>query len=228
MGATAEFARNHAEALSYYNRVLEADPTVSAAWAGRGRAAGWLSTLADLRIVDALVAFGHAIATADDAAKARVAEQAVADLTTLVEALYALARRHFETHGDPDGARLIYVSTATRLSDALAEVAGWAPGYRPALDATVMIARDVLDAGVDAALAATLRERMERAAAAIRARDPDYRAPALAARTLLEQEADAAAIARLKAKEASDFQLTMVAFLFIAAIVAGLVSAGTL
>jgi hypothetical protein len=45
MAKTAELGSNNAEALGYYNRALEIDPTIVDAWIGKGKAASWQSTL---------------------------------------------------------------------------------------------------------------------------------------------------------------------------------------
>ena len=43
LARTADVAGNDAEAETYYNRVLELDPTISEAWIGKGKSAGWQS-----------------------------------------------------------------------------------------------------------------------------------------------------------------------------------------
>ena len=50
MAKTAAMGGNNQEALSYFNRVLEIDPTVSEAWMGKGAAAAWQSNLVNIRL----------------------------------------------------------------------------------------------------------------------------------------------------------------------------------
>ena len=68
----AKAAGNHAEATNYFTKVLEVDPRHAAAWLGKGIAAGWQSTLADLRLGEMCSAITKAIELATDNAKETV------------------------------------------------------------------------------------------------------------------------------------------------------------
>lgn len=183
MAGTAEKAQNHEEAISYFNRVLEADPTYSEAWLGKGRSAGWLSSLANLRVSETLVAFGHAIATAGELDKALVAARAHDDLLALSSALYGMASRHRIEHAGMVSAQSTYVHVTSLLIDTLHDSASWKPGDRRAADQMVLMTRELLNIGVNPELATILRARMETANQTIEAMDSEYVRPALADRT---------------------------------------------
>lgn len=182
MAGTAERAGNFEEAVSYYNRALEADPQNSAAWLGKGRAAGWLSTRARLRVSETIVAFGHAIATATDSDKQVVADRAATDAASIISAAYALIKP--QGNGRQASAdREHYVRTGATLTDDLAEVLRWSPTSPAALDLIVFIATDLLNTGVPPDLAAVLTARRNQAIMAITASRPAYSPPPVADRT---------------------------------------------
>jgi hypothetical protein len=52
-------SRNHAEAYNYFTRILEVSPQNPDAWIGKGIAAGWMSTLANPRILEMLSIFSQ-------------------------------------------------------------------------------------------------------------------------------------------------------------------------
>ena len=49
LARTADISGNAAEAEIYYNRVLEIDPSISEAWFGKGKSAGWQSSIKNMR-----------------------------------------------------------------------------------------------------------------------------------------------------------------------------------
>lgn len=65
--AAAE-ANNYQEAYAYYTKVLEYFPKNSEAWLGKGEAAGWASTVAEIKTKEMISAFENAIncATEED------------------------------------------------------------------------------------------------------------------------------------------------------------------
>ena len=189
MAATAEREDNFVEALACYDRVLEIDPDRSEAWFGRGRITGWQSTVGDVRIREALVAFGHAIATAADDQILAVAALAQEDMVSISTVIYGMARKDFLQHSAVASARQRYVKTSCALSDVLEEVVIWNPANRPALEQKASIAKDLLNLGVSAELAVIMQRRMAAANFVIASLDISYREPVLAAKTSAQVEA---------------------------------------
>lgn len=192
MGRAAELAGNNEEAIQYYNRVLEADSKIQEAWLGKGRAAGWLSTLQNIRINETLVAFQHAIGCAGDTNASAVATRAVSGLTTIAVTLFGMAKRHRQEFATVISAQHSYISAGFVISDALNTAKDWQLHYRPLLNATVDTSRDMLNVGVNEQLAAILRKRMADANAAISQVDPDHQAPTLAVQTEAQKAQDKA------------------------------------
>ena len=61
LAENASEAKNFSEAYNYYNKAIELDMTHSKAWAGKGIAAVWQSTLADVRSGEMQPAFKNAM-----------------------------------------------------------------------------------------------------------------------------------------------------------------------
>ncbi|MBB4152924.1 tetratricopeptide (TPR) repeat protein [Sphingomonas jinjuensis] len=188
MARTAVLAGNNEEAIAYYNRVLEVDPGCSEAWLGKGTAAGWLSSIAQLRVNESLVAYGNAIGSASDDDKSTAAAAAANELGKICDAIYGMARQHYVDHAAVAGVRETYVRTSAVLSDALQQAHAWDPLNRHVLDVTVLICRQLLDLGGIGELAPILRERLDEAVAEIQTMDPSYQRPALALRTEADKE----------------------------------------
>ena len=74
--------------------MLELDPTISEAWVGKGKAAGWQSTIVNMRFGEVLAAFSHAIATAPEPEKIATIQSCLNEVNTLVSTLYGMARKH--------------------------------------------------------------------------------------------------------------------------------------
>ena len=214
MGRSAELAGNNDEAISYYNRVLEADPSVPEAWLGKGRAAGWKSTLANLRIGETIVAFRNAIGSAPDDEKPAIAKQAASDIVLLGRALWGMVWKHFQQFSSVDGQWGDMVIASAAILDALDDGREWNPDYLPSLLLTIEICKRVLDQGVPADYAERLKAKRDYAASRIAAVDPSYEPPALATTTVAQQ---------IEAKKESDAIGYVVAFVMM--IVLGIVTA---
>lgn len=145
MARTAELAGNSEEALGYFNRVLELNPKESDAWLGKGKAAGWLSTLAHFRLNETLVAFGHAIATADESNKASVTAEAVVEVNKLVSALYGMARRHLDEYVALPDSWNQYVTQIAQLIDVTEAARGWDPSNQFTLENIIHLCKDNME-----------------------------------------------------------------------------------
>lgn len=198
MAHTAQLGGNQEEALGYFNRVLELDPTVSAAWIGKAKAAGWMSTLLNIRFGEMIVAFGHAIATSDDESRASTTAEVVEELNRLVATLYGIARNHLETYASLDNTWPDYLVQVGQMIDALEEARLWDPLNRTTLENVVHLCKDNIEGysfrnlyqnNAPMLLSITpdyenlLRSRLDQAVAALRQIDGSYVAPAVEKKT---------------------------------------------
>jgi hypothetical protein len=145
LAGTALLGGNNSEALRYFNRVLEVDPKLSQAWIGKAKAAGWQSTLANIRIPETLIAFNHAIATSSDEQKTTTTEEAVEETNRLVVAIYGLARDQLEEYVALNDTWNQYTNQIAQLIDALTEVKKWSPFHRTTLENIVHLCKDNIE-----------------------------------------------------------------------------------
>lgn len=192
MARTAEIGINNAEALEYYNRALEIDPTITEAWLGKGRSASWQSTLANFRVSEGLIAFQHAIANANEDREAVVAK-AVEEINKIVSALYQMSRGHMEEYAALDNTWVRYINQVAQMLDALEQARSWEPGNRIVLENIVHLTKDNIEGykywdnihsvsglhGISPQYEETLRAMMDRAVASLRQIDESYQAPTI-------------------------------------------------
>jgi hypothetical protein len=183
LAGTAERDGNTGDALVYYRKMLEIDPTCTSAWLGKGRAIGWESTLSNVFIREALVAFAHAIESAPDEQKLTVAALAQADIVAITKIVYDMTRDDFLQNRGSGRHRQHYLKTAFAISDALEEITIWGPTHRPTLEQRVLIAKDVLNLGGNAHQNIVMRQRLSSANLMIARLDISYREPLLAEKT---------------------------------------------
>lgn len=192
MARTAMTAGNQAEAESYYNRVLELDPEISEAWIGKGKSAGWQSTLSNMRFGEILTCFGHAIATASPEEKDATIESCVFEINHLVVTLYGMSRKHMLEFVSLPDTWPAYISNVGAMLSTLETTSSWRPSERTTLENIVHLCkdniegvayRDELDRNLPKSwklsdqYEAQLRQKMDEAAKAIRLLDPEYIAP---------------------------------------------------
>ena len=94
MASNAAQAGNYAEAESYCNKIIEINPKHSRAWQLKGTAAGWQSTLANVRVEECMNCFNNALEYANeetDEIRAAIAN----DAYSLSVAIVQLACNHF-------------------------------------------------------------------------------------------------------------------------------------
>jgi len=193
MARTAIEARNDEEAISYFNRVLEIDPTVSEAWLGKGRSVARLSSLKHIRLHETAVAFGHAIGTAPENVRSSMAETAISELVMFATELHKANRLHWAKFVEVDGTSAHCVRNAFTILDVLDAGLRWCPHFGPALQLIMMVSGSALAYGVSDDQAAALERRCDEARAKLRATDPSFAAAEAAATVEAERQAAASA-----------------------------------
>ena len=194
MAQSAALAGNNEEALNYFNRVLEADPRNAEAWIGKGKAAAWQTTLANFRIGEMLVAFGHAIANSETSMRTATVQSAVFDANHLIVTIYNLARDHMLEYVSLPNSWPDYVGQMGQVISALETVLEWDSNDKTTLENIIHICKDNIE-GVNyrdpynnnAPGAWTLaphyenqlKLKMDEAAERLRTLDPSYAPPAI-------------------------------------------------
>lgn len=111
MAEKAYNADNKKEAEDYCNKIIEVDPTNYKAWLLKGKAAGWQSTLAKLRIEETISAFKTAIQNAPEAEVDKIKEEESNEIFSLCFALISLACDNYAKYG--------YVNQAMEIGNVL-------------------------------------------------------------------------------------------------------------
>lgn len=202
LAQSAQAGGNFEEAVSYYNRVLEIEPRMPAAWLGKGEAVAWQSTLAQLRLDEALVAFGHAIGSAAPAEAKDIAAQAARTMNTVVLALHGLARSHLDQFVTVADVWAQHIGRNAGMIAALEAVRDWSGDEGLLTNSTIeALCRDTLEGrsykdpfdnntaklhGVTPGYEADLTAKRQEVIGQIAARLPDYTAPELKKQKLEE------------------------------------------
>ena len=145
LARTALVANNQQEALVYFNRVLESNPTNADAWLGKGKAAGWQSTLSNIRLSEMLIAFNHAIANAAEENKEAVAIEANTEVNNLAVTLYGMGRKHMLEYISLPKIWSEYVQQVRQMVDALSLVSTWVPTHQMTLKNIIWLCKDNIE-----------------------------------------------------------------------------------
>ena len=107
MAESAYDSSNQKEAENYCNKIIEIDPDNYKAWLLKGRAAGWQSTLGNLRIEEAVNCFSKAVGNAPEDEKDAVKKEAAEELDNLSFALVSLACDNYSKNASEHNANEI-------------------------------------------------------------------------------------------------------------------------
>ena len=107
MAESAYDASNQKEAESYCNKIIEVDPNNYKAWLLKGRAAGWQSTLANIRVEESVNCFNKAISNAPEDKVEEVKKVASDEITKLSLALITLCCKNYSRNGSVNNANTI-------------------------------------------------------------------------------------------------------------------------
>lgn len=102
MAQNAYDSGNKAEAENYCNKILETVPNHQQAWLLKGRAAGWQSTLGNIRFAEAINCFANAVANTEENEKESVIDACKQEVSELAEALIRLRGERFAKWPDEE------------------------------------------------------------------------------------------------------------------------------
>lgn len=102
MAENAYDASNKQEAENYCNKIIEIDPSNYKAWFLKGKAAGWQSTLRNIRIEESVNCFTKAIDNAPEEEVEDIKEEAASEISSLSTALMRLSCDNFAKYPSED------------------------------------------------------------------------------------------------------------------------------
>jgi len=194
MAKSAELAGNNEEALTYYNRALEAEPRNPDAWIGKGKAAAWQSTLRNIRINEMLIAFGHAMANTEPAEKDTITQLVVNEANSFVVTIYGMARNHMLEYVTLQNSWSDYLNQMSTILTALETIHSWNPDNKITLENIVHICKDNIEGvsyrdqfdyntpkswSLSPEYEKLVKKKLDLAAAKLRTLDPAYEPPAI-------------------------------------------------
>lgn len=104
MAENAYAAGNKEEAEKYCNKIIEINPNHVKAWMLKGKAAGWQSTLAKIRIDETVQCFVNAINNASSTEIEEIKKEAIDEIINLSTTLVHVAGNHYSEFPGADGA----------------------------------------------------------------------------------------------------------------------------
>lgn len=102
MAESAYNAGNKQEAENYCNKIIEIDSTNYKAWFTKGKAAGWQSTLKNIRIEESVNCFTKAIDNAPENEIEEIKKQSASEIASLSTALMRLCCDNFAKYPSED------------------------------------------------------------------------------------------------------------------------------
>lgn len=128
MGDSAAESGNNKEAYEYYTKVVETQPNNWRAIFKRGKAAGWQSTLINIRLMESATSFAKAIDLApwENNERENVILDSAKEITSLASALISLRAERFEKWPDDDEANGFFedINTINNAINVLSEKSG--------------------------------------------------------------------------------------------------------
>lgn len=107
MAESAYKSSNQKEVESYCNKIIEIEPENYKAWLLKGKAAGWQSTLANIRIQESVNCFMKAVDNAPEDDKYRVKKEASQEIENLSTVLMTMCCNNFAKFASADNAASI-------------------------------------------------------------------------------------------------------------------------
>jgi hypothetical protein len=194
MARTASLAGNFSEAESYYNRVLELDPRNSESWIGKGKSAGWQSTIENIRINEMIVAFNNAIGASDKEGRDSIIESCVDEMNRFVVAFYGTTKEWMREFVAVEGVWGTYLVKTAQLLEGLESAALWDPSNQTNLENIVYLCKENIEGftfrdpndhnipkcwSLSSEYEKLLRKKLEIASEKIKQLDPGYVTPTI-------------------------------------------------
>jgi hypothetical protein len=196
LARVAEDGNNPAEAYGYYAKVLEADAANHEAWFGRGRTAGWTSTLGNFRLPEMVTSFQQSIENAPAEKKREVEKEAASLINSVTIAYYNMARKSLVEYVALDNTWGEYLEQCASMISGLETAHGLDPTNETIIENIIYACRDNVEGikysdpydtyegipttkvrRVSEGYEATLRSIMARYGEKLKALDPNYQLP---------------------------------------------------
>lgn len=180
---------NSSDALGYANRALEIDVDNSQAWAYKAKAAGWASTLKQLRFTEMLSSFNTALQKAPEEERNELKIEWAGDMLGICVAVHNMSWKHVKKFTLANGVWQEHINRCTQIFSVLDVAYQWG-GQRAIVENTITIASNLIvgikfkDARgkprvvfLQPAFQQTMQARIDKAGEEMRKFDPSYVTP---------------------------------------------------
>lgn len=150
LARAARQGRNFYEAEKYYTKLLEIDHSFTEAWIGKGQACGMQSTASNLRISEAMVAFGRAISSSPPGERDKTEGLCIRLATKIAVESFSVCYDYILNYYNTNYVRgrdawVHFFEKTTLLIDSLEEMSGWSPDWAISYEVIESISRKVLE-----------------------------------------------------------------------------------
>ena len=145
LAKAAATANNPKEAYDYYTKVLEHEPRNITAWVGKAVAAGWMSTLPDIKATEMIAAFNNALNYAPESDKQDLRKHAANEINRVTSACYGMARKHLAQFFKVINVWPAYVEQCRTLISALEVGYIYDPANKTTVENIVHISQNNID-----------------------------------------------------------------------------------
>ena len=116
LAENAYMSNNLAEAENYCNKIIELDPENYNAWLIKGKAAGWQSTLANVRTKETILAFATALTNAPEDKQEEIKKDIESEVQKMCVALGQHACDHFSKYPSEDSKETLMNVTSSIMA----------------------------------------------------------------------------------------------------------------
>lgn len=145
LAESASNGSNHAEAYTYFTKILEEDGTNSKAWFGKGVAAGWQSSLVVFKVPEMVSCFQNAIEFATDDKKCDYEKKSADSINTISVACYSLSREHMDEFISIDESWEEYLERCSGILSSFDIAVAYEPTDRTAIENIIHICKDNIE-----------------------------------------------------------------------------------
>lgn len=190
---TAAEGGNYSEAYRYFSQVLEADGRNAKAWMGKGDAAAWTSTLANLKLNEMIVSFQKAIELTPDDEKERMMLGCSLLINQFCNSYFLMSHKHLNEFISLDSSWSEHLDRSFQVISALEIASAYNPSSVTIMENIVHICKNNMEGtkhwdeiqtinitrGVSSEHEARLKDIYNNYSAKISALNPDYQPPTI-------------------------------------------------
>ena len=134
---------NSSEAFAYANRALEIEVDNSQAWAYKAKAAGWSSTLQNLRFVEMMSSFNSALEKASEENRNELKIEWAGDMLSICVAVHNMSWKHALQFPGVNGVWQQHIDRCAQIFNVLDIAYQWG-GQRAVLENNITIASNLI------------------------------------------------------------------------------------